>query len=253
MQCHGCGNNLLPSSYPRLSWYSDDSDDEETMLYDDWQGEDHLLKVWQQGCRRRCRECVTLQEMHEATKTHKCEQCNQLYTPTSADPVCVSCASWRLQAEHWCERCKKNHAWAGVRFLHNELTGEDADTTRGVGRVICKGCGPEFTSLHCYACGVHKLALDFPKSERNEPEKGDIIRRRCWACFTCSRCTRNTPAREAFKARSIARNAPTTDATRARRRCRRAISTQTIYNGPNARAARRCASAALRKDGLLRI
>ena len=48
LHCHGCGNDLLPSCYPKLSWYGDDSDDEGasddaddagTMLYDDWQGE----------------------------------------------------------------------------------------------------------------------------------------------------------------------------------------------------------------------
>ena len=193
LHCHGCGNDLLPISYPRLSWYKD-------MLYDDWQGEKHLLKAWQQGCRRRCRECVTLHEMPEATKTHNCEQCHQIYPPTRADLVCLSCASWRLQAEHWCERCNKNHAWANVHFLHNELTSEDAEPARGVGRVICKGCGPELTTLYCYAWGVRKLTLNFPSNEGTRPERGDVIPRRCWTCFTCCICqTKFAHKRSFFK------------------------------------------------------
>ena len=81
-----------------------------------------------------------------------------------------------MQTEHWCG-CNKNHAWANVHFLHDKLTGEDADPARGVGRVISKGCGLELATLYCYACGVRKLALDFPMSERNQCERGDVIPR----------------------------------------------------------------------------
>jgi hypothetical protein len=57
---------------------------------------------------------------------------------------------------------------------------------RGVGRVICKGCGPELTSLLCYACGVEKLGLDFPRNERKQDMRKAY--RRCWSCFTCDVC-----------------------------------------------------------------
>ena len=72
----------------------------------------------------------------------------------------------------------------------NKFTEELPDRERGIGYVVCKACGPEYTRLKCEICPVDdlaKLALDFPESERKENLK---TRRRCWACYICCRCNK---------------------------------------------------------------
>ena len=65
-----------------------------------------------------------------------CEQCSQKFAGAETTTVCAACSNWRIQAEHWCERCKKTFKWADVHFVHNHYTGENAKATLGTQRSL---------------------------------------------------------------------------------------------------------------------
>ena len=97
-------------------------------------------ECWEQGCRRRCRECAQLQTLPPSEKTVACKQCNQWFAPGAGGKGRLG-ALWR---DAWngdgspstgANDAARNHAWQEVHFLHNEFTGEAADPQRGIGRV----------------------------------------------------------------------------------------------------------------------
>jgi hypothetical protein len=181
--CHGCNNRLCPEYYGQGTQVDGGDDDIAESFWTD----DRLKSYWEQGCRRRCGECEKLMGLSVEEKSKECKQCDQMFPQGAEDTnICPGCTNWREQAEHCCERCKKNKAWGDVHFLHNTYTDEAARPQRGVGRVVCRDCAPELTELKCYICGEAKLALDFPKLEQRQ-NIGKAYRR-CWSCFTCGVC-----------------------------------------------------------------
>ena len=117
LKCHGCKNRLGPDSYGRgrNAEVADDDDYESFLLQGCWT-EESLRKAWEQGCRRRCRECLKLQSTPAAEKTKECEQCQQMFPEEIQSTICLGCAQWRQQVEHWCEKCGKNKSWDEVHF-----------------------------------------------------------------------------------------------------------------------------------------
>ena len=110
--------------YPR--WAVPTGEDEmEPGVHQDWQCEAHLLQFWRQGCRRQCAECITLAKIPAHAKLLQCEQCQQHFESGSigGGEVCKACSNWRLQAEHWCEKCRKTiHGPKFTSFITSILT-----------------------------------------------------------------------------------------------------------------------------------
>ena len=72
-----------------------EGDEFEPCAAEDWQSEAQLLEYWQQGLRRKCAACT--------------------------QGTGQSGANLKSQAQHWCEKCRKNNTLWEVHFLHNEL------------------------------------------------------------------------------------------------------------------------------------